>query len=47
MFRGPLDPGGCRYLTGYLLTLRLTALGSWRPRLETTRSSRISAKTCW
>jgi hypothetical protein len=30
---------------GKLLILRLTPRGIWRPRLETTRSSRISART--
>src|ERR1035437_7297579 len=34
-----------RARSGKLLILRLTPRGSWRPRLDTTLSSRISAST--
>ncbi len=34
-----------RLRVGNLLTLRLTALGLWRPRLGLTRPSRISVST--
>ncbi len=38
-------PLGLRGRSGKLLILRLTPRGVWRPRLETTRSSRISSRT--
>ena len=34
-----------RLRVGNLLTFRLTALGLWRPRLDTTRSSKSSSRT--